>query len=59
LGDKKPWVIKGKDSSQSKLVRELERGGKMFGAFSRKEVDLVREWVDELGGSPIMARMRN
>jgi hypothetical protein len=50
LGDKKPWVIKGKDSSQSKLVRELEWGGKMFGAFSRKEVHLVTEWVVELGG---------
>jgi len=50
LADTKPWVIKGKDASQSKLVRELEWGGKMFGAFSRKEVDLVREWVDELGG---------
>jgi hypothetical protein len=50
LSEKKPWVIKGKDSSNSKLIRELEWGGKMFGAFSRKEVDLVREWVDELGG---------
>lgn len=48
LGRKQPWVVPG-DSKQSRLVRELEWGGRMFGAFSAKETDLVRRWIVQLG----------
>ncbi|KAF1940114.1 hypothetical protein EJ02DRAFT_456287 [Clathrospora elynae] len=44
----KPWVIKG-SSEKSRLVKELIWGGRMFGSFTEKEVDVVRAWIDELG----------
>ena len=43
----KPWVHKG-DSSRSKLVQELTWGGKMFGAFTNNETELVRNWIDSI-----------
>lgn len=49
LGEKKPWVYHG-DPAKSRLVKELEWGGRMFGAFSRAETELVRVWVRSLGG---------
>ncbi|KAJ9092249.1 hypothetical protein QFC19_008786, partial [Naganishia cerealis] len=48
LGEKKPWIYHG-DPSRSKLVKELEWGGRMFGAFSRAETELVRIWIRSLG----------
>ncbi|KAJ9103815.1 hypothetical protein QFC21_002277 [Naganishia friedmannii] len=48
LGEKKPWIYHG-DPSRSKLVKELEWGGRMFGAFSRTETELVRAWIRSLG----------
>lgn len=48
LGEKKPWVHHG-DPAKSKLVKELEWGGRMFGAFSRAETELVRIWIRSLG----------
>ena len=47
LASKKMWVVPG-SPSQSKLVKELEWGGRMFGAFTRNEVQLVREWISGL-----------
>lgn len=43
----KPWVRKG-DSSRSKLVQELAWRGKMFGAFTNSETELVKNWIDSL-----------
>ncbi|KAJ9121065.1 hypothetical protein QFC24_005046 [Naganishia onofrii] len=52
LGEKKPWIYHG-DPSRSKLVKELEWGGRMFGAFSRAETELVRVWIRSLGGDKV------
>ena len=43
----KPWVKRG-DGANSKLVRELCWGGKMFGSFTHNEVELVKTWIDSL-----------
>ncbi|KAL7423406.1 hypothetical protein Q5752_002710 [Cryptotrichosporon argae] len=48
LAQARPWVYAGQ-ASRSRLVRELEWGGRMFGAFSRDETRLVKEWVESLG----------
>lgn len=52
LEDKKPWVRAG-DPDGSKLVQMLEWEGKMFGAFSREEVGVLRAWVKGLGKSNV------
>jgi len=51
LGNCKPWVIKG-DSQKSRLIRELSWEGKMFGSFTEKEVEIVKQWIDSLGSQP-------
>ncbi|KAI0895513.1 hypothetical protein F4806DRAFT_84651 [Annulohypoxylon nitens] len=43
-----PWIRKG-NSDCSLLVRELSWGGKMFGAFTDKEVEQVKDWINSLG----------
>ncbi|KAK8870095.1 hypothetical protein IAR55_000665 [Kwoniella newhampshirensis] len=48
LAEKRPWVSPG-SSPKSKLVQELEWGGRMFGAFSRDEVNVVKRWIESLG----------
>ncbi|KAI1455141.1 hypothetical protein F4805DRAFT_477105 [Annulohypoxylon moriforme] len=48
LGKASPWVRKG-NSSGSLLIRELEWGGKMFGAFMDKEVEQIKDWINNLG----------
>lgn len=48
LADKRPWVVKG-DDAKSRLVRELQWGGRMFGAFSDMEVKATRSWIVGLG----------
>ncbi|WWD15612.1 hypothetical protein CI109_100034 [Kwoniella shandongensis] len=48
LAEKRPWVSPG-SSPKSKLVQELEWGGRMFGAFSRDEVNVVKRWIEALG----------
>jgi hypothetical protein len=48
LGEKRPWVKAG-DAPGSKLIKELEWGGRMFGAFSRAETELMRLWVNKMG----------
>lgn len=47
LADSKPWVCRG-DSSKSLLMRELSWKGRMFGAFTHSEVELMRTWIDSL-----------
>jgi hypothetical protein len=49
LSEKKPWVKQG-DAAGSKLIKELEWGGRMFGAFSRQETEIMRLWVKSMGG---------
>ena len=48
LSEKKPWVKPG-DAAGSKLIKELEWGGRMFGAFSRQETEVMRVWVRSMG----------
>ena len=46
----KPWVHKG-DSSKSRFVQELSWGGRMFGAFTQTETNVVRRWIDTMPSS--------
>lgn len=48
MADARAMVKKG-DVAGSRLMKELEWGGRMFGAFSRGEVDVVRKWIQGLG----------
>ncbi|KAI9791594.1 MAG: hypothetical protein M1816_003680 [Peltula sp. TS41687] len=48
LSNQKPWVRKG-NSANSKLIRELRWGGKMFGSFTQAEVEAVKAWIDSMG----------
>lgn len=47
LASTKPWVIRG-DRNRSRLMRDLNWGGKMFGAFTAEECDTVGQWIDSL-----------
>ncbi|OAQ93982.1 ABC transporter [Purpureocillium lilacinum] len=47
LRNAKPWIHKG-NSSKSRLVRQLSWGGSMFGAFTDREVVVVKDWIDSL-----------
>ncbi|KAL7919275.1 hypothetical protein ACQKWADRAFT_209821 [Trichoderma austrokoningii] len=47
LADSKPWVYRG-NSSKSLLMKELSWTGRMFGAFTDSEVELMRTWIDLL-----------
>ncbi|OJD30387.1 atpase-like protein [Diplodia corticola] len=49
LGRSRVWVRRG-NSAQSRLMKELMWGGKMFGSFTEQEVEVVRRWIDGLGG---------
>ncbi|KAA8646664.1 iron-containing redox enzyme family protein [Aspergillus tanneri] len=51
LGMAKPWVIKG-NAGKSKLIRELRWGGKMFGSFTQKEVEVLEIWINSLSARP-------
>ena len=44
----KPWIIKG-NSSGSKMVQDLAWSGKMFGAFTNNETEVLKKWIDSLG----------
>ncbi|KAG8526573.1 uncharacterized protein KY384_008774 [Bacidia gigantensis] len=50
LAHLKPWVRKG-NSKNSRLVKELSWGGKMFGSFTHSEVDAVARWIDSMGNA--------
>lgn len=43
----KAWVKPG-DSGNSRLTQALSWTGKMFGAFSDKELEVLRAWIDNL-----------
>lgn len=47
------WIVPG-SPNDSKFVKEFEWEGKMFGAMTGKEVDILRKWVETLrcGESP-------
>ena len=42
------WVKKGSPRS-SKLIQELHWGGRMYGAYTTKEVVIVSRWIEEMG----------
>lgn len=43
----KPWIYPG-DSQKSRLVQELKWGGKMYGSFTKNEVETLELWIDSL-----------
>jgi hypothetical protein len=47
LTTSKPWIHPG-DSNKSRLVKELRWGGKMFGTFTREELNTLQQWIDSL-----------
>ncbi|WVW84310.1 hypothetical protein I302_106344 [Kwoniella bestiolae CBS 10118] len=47
LAAKRPFVIPG-EPEKSRFVRDLEWGGKMFGAFTGSESDVVKAWIISL-----------
>lgn len=42
------YLVRRGDAESSKLVRDLCWGGKMFGSFTHREVELVKEWIQTL-----------
>lgn len=44
------WVLGG-SPEQSKLIKEMEWGGRMFGAFTSDEISVLRAWIKGLGYS--------
>ncbi|KAL0636087.1 hypothetical protein Q9L58_004993 [Maublancomyces gigas] len=44
------WVLGG-FPEQSKLIKEMEWGGRMFGAFTSDEIGVLRAWIKGLGYS--------
>ncbi|KAE8155291.1 hypothetical protein BDV25DRAFT_135038 [Aspergillus avenaceus] len=51
LTDARPWVYKS-DSQKSRLVHELRWGGRMFGCFTDRELDILERWIDTLHPFP-------
>jgi len=47
LGCSKYWIRRG-DSGSSRFMRELQWNGRMFGAFTQDEYNVLKEWVDNL-----------
>ncbi|KAJ6259925.1 hypothetical protein Dda_5569 [Drechslerella dactyloides] len=43
------WVTPGR-SMQSRLVKEVMWGGRMFGAFTASEVTVLKSWIEEMEG---------
>lgn len=48
LSVSKPWVYPG-DSRKSRLAQELRWGGKMYGAFTKSELETLDLWINHLG----------
>jgi len=48
LGSATPWVVKGYPE-KSLLMKEIRFGGRMFGAFTSKEQQLMEQWITKLG----------
>jgi hypothetical protein len=51
LANSRAWVEKG-DSAGSRFMGLLAWGGKMFGAFTNNEIEVVRSWIDSLSNLP-------
>lgn len=47
LSNARAWIRPG-ESAKSRLVREFEWNGKMFGAFTESELDVLKRWIDAL-----------
>ena len=41
------WIVRGQPD-QSKLLAEMKWGGRMFGAFTTHEVEILASWIREL-----------
>ncbi|KAI5803278.1 ATPase-like protein [Peziza echinospora] len=41
------WIVKG-DPGKSRLIKELEWGGRMFGAYTTEEVGVICRWIEEM-----------
>jgi Iron-containing redox enzyme len=56
LSKTRPWIRAG-DSAGSKFIQELSRNGKMFGAFTEAEVEVMKNWINALAtrsGEPVL-----
>ncbi|KAF3914748.1 hypothetical protein AA313_de0210213 [Arthrobotrys entomopaga] len=42
-----PWISPGKPS-KSRLIKEITWEGRMFGAFTQKETDVLNEWISDM-----------
>jgi hypothetical protein len=47
-----PWIYQG-DSQKSKLVREIRWGGRMYGSFTKGELEVLEIWINSLGSDRI------
>lgn len=47
LSSSKPWVYPG-DSQKSRLVQELRWGGRMYGSFTKGEVETLELWINSM-----------
>ncbi|CAG8350159.1 unnamed protein product [Penicillium salamii] len=47
-----PWIYQG-DSQRSKLVREIQWGGRMYGSFTKSELEALELWINSLGSDRI------
>jgi hypothetical protein len=52
LSSFRPLVARGK-VEESRLLKEMEWGGRMFGAFSNAETAIVRRWIVSLGDQSV------
>lgn len=48
LAESSMWIRPGQEAHKSRLIKECEWGGKMFGAFTNSEVALLKEWASSL-----------
>ncbi|KAJ5787328.1 hypothetical protein N7457_002318 [Penicillium paradoxum] len=47
-----PWIYQG-DSQRSKLVQEIRWGGRMYGSFTKSELEALELWINSLGSDRI------
>ncbi|CAG7931707.1 unnamed protein product [Penicillium olsonii] len=48
LSRSEPWIYIG-DSQKSRLVQELRWGGRMYGSFTKGELETLELWINTLG----------
>ena len=51
LSKARPWIRVG-NSAGSRLVSEFEWNGKMFGALTETELEVLKNWIDSLATEP-------